>query len=286
MPTATLNEKQKHFFQENGYLHVPNAIPDALLNKWQSLLNDLGRNSFDLSDPFVAMNLVFLETDNPQSIARINNLLGHYREEVLELLAHATILNISESLCGKDAIPMQCDALFKHVHSSSNVLWHQDAIYSRAVPYLNIGLYLDDANRDDGCLKLIPGTQYQRQDIKTITKYQSKDIIEIPVNAGDIIVHDLMTIHSSPPKKTAGTRRTIYMEWWSESAMAAHGTFSQRWIGLLKNWKDLLMIRSDRQDQNSEDSYRISRSESELIEQILMLREQPIPANYGFQRWV
>ncbi|MDW3193682.1 MAG: phytanoyl-CoA dioxygenase family protein [Cytophagales bacterium] len=283
MTTLALSAEQKQFFLKNGYLHLPKAIPDQLVNKWQSLLKDHNRDSFDLSDPFIARNISFLEMDNPRFIARINNLMGHYPEEVLELLAHEAILNIAESLCGNDAIPMQCDVLFKHAHSSSNVLWHQDAIYPRIAPYLNIGFYLDDANHEDGCLKLIPGSQSQRQNIKSISRNQEKFIIEIPANAGDLIVHDLMIVHSSLPKKTAGVRRTLYMEWWSESAAIGHGSFSKKWIYLLKNWKALLTNRSAKQYQKNGSSSSMLPPESQVIEQILELREQPIPANYGFQ---
>ena len=91
-----------------------------------------------------------------------------------------------------------------------------------------------------------------------------------------------MTVHSSPPKKTAGVRRTLYLEWWSESAAVGHGSFSKRWIDLLKSWKDILTNRSDTQNQKHDRPYEKSPSESEVIEQILQQREQPIPSNYGF----
>lgn len=272
-----INTRQKEFFLEKGYLHIADAIPKSLLEKWQNQLTVLDHSSFNLSDPFVASSLCFLDPLEKSTISRINNLLGHYPNDVLELMSLPIIMKIAEAICGQDAIPMQCDALFKTRHPNSLVLWHQDAIFPRRNPYINIGIYLDDANHEDGCLRLMPGTQHQKQDIKSMN-HKEANIIEVPAKAGDIIIHDLMTVHCSQLKKQAGNRRTIYQEWWSASAALEQGHLSNNWIEQLKKWKELLVHRA-KGDMKQEMA---QLHETEVIKQILELRESPMPSNYGY----
>lgn len=277
METFLIDSRQKQFFLEQGYLHISNAIPQPLINKWKELLNAPGLGSFDFSDPFVANNICFLDAGKNDTISRINSLLGYYQEEVLELMSFPSILKIAEAICGTDSIPMQCDALFKHPHPFSEVAWHQDAIFPRQTPYINIGIYLDDANPGDGCIRLIPGTQNQEQNINSISQ-RGADIIDIPAKEGDIIIHDLMTVHSSSLKVQPGVRRTIYLEWWSASAALNHGYLSENWIEQLKNWKSILLQRSALEMETTTDLL----PEKEVIEQLLTRRESPAPANYGY----
>ncbi len=285
MINLNIKPTQKEFYEENGFLYLPGAIPKDSVIKWQRLLENLNRQSFCTFGALSAGKVSFVDDKANSPVSRINDLLGFYPEEVLELMSHESILSIAEAFCGSDVIPLQCDVLFKYNHAASEVLWHQDAIFPREYPYINIGIYLDDSNIDDGCLRLIPGTQNQVQDIFEITQSQATETsnkTDIPANAGDIVIHDLMAVHSSPAKSKTGVRRTIYIEMRPASAVVDQGVQSEVWVELRRRWMGLILRRSSsRRFENQLNLSSPLQSDIEEIREILAHREPPLPANYG-----
>ncbi|WAC02123.1 phytanoyl-CoA dioxygenase family protein [Lacinutrix neustonica] len=212
--------------------------------------------------------------------------MAFYPDAVLDLLASPILMAIARDICGPDAVPLQCDALFKHNHLESEISWHQDALHARKFPYLNVGIYLDDAPLGDGCLQYITKSQHKKQDIgKLVSQYgwDLPDMVKVPVKAGDILIQDMMVLHGSQMKRDPGVRRTIYVEMRPATAVLDQGAQSREWMALRKRWMGIVLRRS--KSKWPEDSYtaltKDLKSDSEEIEKILRLREPPIPANYG-----
>ncbi len=271
----SITPEQKAEFLSNGFLHLSNAIPPAMLQRWRQLLDEAANGEPASGDP---STMLYLESPEKPLLARINDLLKFNPDAVLDLLASPAIIAIFNDLCGKDAIPLQCDALIKHKHPESAVLWHQDVIVPRALPYVNIGIYLDDSEEDDGCLRCIPGTQFERQEICDLVREHGWNIpgtVSIPVKAGDVIVHDMMVLHASQAKQKDSVRRTIYVEARSFTDALQHGVHSEQWLQYRKCWKELILRRSNGTQSDSE-----RQRDAEAAKELFQLREAPLPANY------
>jgi hypothetical protein len=287
MKKHIITPEQKREFIDKGFLVLPNAIPVSLLSKWQDLLTELNENTQkSYSKSSVVPNTYFIEGPDKPLLSRVNDLLAFYPDAVLDLLASPMMMAIARDFCGPDAVPLQCDALFKHNHPESEISWHQDALHPRKFPYLNVGIYLDDANIGDGCVNYVANSQHEIQDIgKLVHKHgwNIPNMVSVPVKAGDILIQDMMVLHASQMKQVKGVRRTIYVEMRPAMAVLDQGSQSKEWMELRKRWMGIVVRRSNVEwpKESCAELPKDLKSDYEEIEKILQFREPPIPANYG-----
>ena len=182
---------------------------------------------------------------------------------------------------------MQLDILFKHEGPGSVIRWHQGAPHPRGFPYLNVGFYLDDADAGDGCLRYVPGTQHELQDIPGLSEkygWEPPGVVEQPAKAGDILVQDMMVLHGSQPKQKTSLRRTVYIEFRPVAGIHESGEQSERWAELRNRWMGLVLRRAEVSDWP--DAWRADHPDDlgedvEEVRPILEHAEPPIPAVYG-----
>jgi ectoine hydroxylase-related dioxygenase (phytanoyl-CoA dioxygenase family) len=284
-----ITSDQLNEFKTKGYLRLENAVPPLLLAELQSLFTDFNETALkNYGTGSAPSNMSFLEDDGTPILMRVNDLVSVFPTEVLDLLASPAMMAIARDLSGPGTIPLQCDALFKHVHPFSTVLWHQDAVHPRTFPYLNIGIYLDDADAGDGCLTYVKGSQHEKLDICELSKkygWEVPDSEEVPAKAGDILIQDMMVLHGSRLKTKPGIRRTIYVEMRPEAAVREHNLNSDAWIELRKRWMGIVARRSEVSwpEETHGAMPTDLKSDREEIDNLLQLREAPIPANYCFE---
>lgn len=289
MKNYEITPAQQSAFRDQGFLRLSNALPADLLSVWQNLLAKLNEDALKAHGTSASSpNACFIDGSDQPLLVRFNDLLAVYPNEVLDLLACPAMMAISRDLCGADSVPLQCDSLFKHKLPESTVLWHQDALHPRTFPYLNIGIYLDDAEEGDGCLEYVPKSQHETQDICKLVKEFGWDIpgkVSLPAKAGDILIQDMMVLHGSQLKQKEGVRRTIYVEMRPVAALLEHGVNSAAWIELRKRWRALVIRRSN--VDSAEESLAALptdlKSDAEEIKPILDLREAPLPAHYCYE---
>lgn len=180
-------------------------------------------------------------------LERVDKLLEHEADCVIDLLALPSMMGIARDLCGRGCVPIEMDLLLKRQHPNGYVIWHQGAQHSRRWPYLNVGVYLDDAPISDGCVRYVPGTHESKQDICALATAHGWDIpgsVDAPVSAGDILVQDMMVLHCSLPKRRPGTRRTLYVELRPSHAIVGDDSQSAAWAELRQRWMAMVVARA------------------------------------------
>ncbi|REE01720.1 phytanoyl-CoA dioxygenase family protein [Marinoscillum furvescens] len=282
-----ITSEQIDQYKKTGFLHIPNAIPVNVLRQWQQLAYDLEQKVRQA--PEVHSN-VHASSEKEKLILRQNHLLPVYPDALLELLALPAILEIASKFCGRGAVPLSCDLMYKRAGRDSTVLWHQDAPHNRRFPYLNIGIYLDDSPAGDGCLRYVPGSQKKLQDICSLTKQYGWSIpgyMECTAKAGDIIIHDIMVLHCSKAKVTNDVRRTIYLEMRPYDAIVEEGHHSLYWAELRQKWMAMVQRRvrdtaafGELFDGLPNDV----ENEAKEIEQLINHREPLLPASYCHEK--
>ncbi len=284
MPIYTLTEPQIAQFKKQGYLLLPNAIPQKLLELWQNIASKLERNTLaEYKTGVKQQNWCVIEDPVGPRLMRYNDILKISPGACLDLLATPAIMAIAKQLCGIGAIPLQMDLLYKQQHPHPIVNWHQDAQYTRNYPYLNIGIYLDDASSGDGCLRYVPGTQHQLQDIQGLSELHGWEIpgsIEQAAQAGDILIQDMMILHGSEPKRSQGVRRTIYVEYRPLAAIEESQAQSAQWLEYRKQWMGLILARiaTDELPESWKSYYPTGQlDQDEIVRQIIENKEPPIP---------
>lgn len=279
-----ISPEQKEQFHQNGFLLIKVAIPHELLTQWQNLADDLETSAKDAGSDLADACVV--EAEGSQLILRQNQLLNKDKDAVFRLLGLPDMLAIARDLCGVGTIPLSCDLHYKRSGKNSTVLWHQDTLHSRNFSYINIGMYLDDSDQGDGCLRYVSGSQNKPQDICRMVKQYGWDIpgaIDCPAKAGDILVHDIMVLHGSKIKTSNNVRRTVYVEMRQAQAILEEGRHSTQWLELRKKWMSMILNRVPSEEEYDELCEGLPdhiKNESEVVKELYNLREPVAPASY------
>ncbi|GAL35405.1 putative oxygenase [Vibrio maritimus] len=230
----TISSKQVATFDERGYLVLKNAIPTSLLQGLRQSYDTLQRQLLENArfDDLVS-NVAILHQDDQNFIARINNLFSFDAPFFVQLLGLPALQQAVQTLVEGEAIPIYESLLIKHKGDSQNIDWHRDMNHQRDSRIFTVGLYLDDSKHQQGALQVIPHSHLSPDSVCEIThRWQQGDLTsaEVIAEAGDIVIHDVMLIHSSPPITEEARRRTVYFEFRSLEHIQANPLFSTYWI--------------------------------------------------------
>ncbi|WP_323763533.1 phytanoyl-CoA dioxygenase family protein [Marinovum sp.] len=286
MANFTLSPAQLRQLDRQGFTRLPGAVPPELLDRLRDTADRLEARALD--EHARACNsgtaAVFDAPGGPV-VERVNRLLEWCPEEVIDLLSSPPMMAIAREICGADAVPVETDLLYKRPHPNGYVIWHQDARHAERCPYLNVGIYLDDAEIDDGCLRYVPGTHHELADICALAGEHGWDIpgaIDVPAQAGDILVQHVMVLHASRPKRRPNVRRTIYAGFRPAASISAAKAQSEAWIEARRRWMALITARADAADWPA--AWRAALPEGGTVAQevaaVAALQEPPQPAHH------
>jgi len=211
-----LNSQQLHSFYADGYLRLPGLLPVTLLKKLHQLFDEL-------MIPDSLTEKVVYENKGKKYVTNLENICCKGNLSCLELLGYPPILEIAERICGNDFFLIQEFAVNKNLGDELPVLWHQDMVHRRSGNCFTMGIYLDNADEGDGALRVVSGSHLSNKNICDLSKEPS---IEVPMQAGDILIHDMMLAHSSEPLKKNFLRRVIYFEFLSAAQVAAENIYT------------------------------------------------------------
>lgn len=226
-----LTPEQLLFFDENGYLILRNWIPAGLLASLQAAGRGWIQQGLDLTSP--DSDYSFREADGRRTMYRVDYLHNKGYPASLELLGSPQILAVAESMSGINFVPTYESMVFKQEGDGAAIRWHQDAVHPRRWRIFNLDLYLDASRSGAGALVVIPGTQTARQPLcNTESSYDwnPPGAIEVEMDPGDILLHDVMIAHGSPETHGKALRRTIYYEFRAAEEILAEGPWDRQWI--------------------------------------------------------
>ena len=231
-----LTIEQVRFFDENGYLILRGWIQGSLLTRLQEAASAWIQQGLDqqIREDFPTnQDFVFRETHGKQVMFRVDYLHNKGYSASLELLGSPQVLAIAESLCGVNFVPTYEAMVFKNEGDGAAIRWHQDAVHPRRWRIFNLDLYLDASHQGAGALYVVPGTQTHSQPFCNIEQTYGWDVpqaIQVEMEPGDILLHDVMVAHGSPETHGNPLRRTIYYEFRAAEEILAEGPWDRSWI--------------------------------------------------------
>lgn len=284
-----MSESQQTQLLEDGFVLLEGAIPTEMIERWRSIADQHEKEALDhYHQGLQKHGACVIEDPVGPRLMRQDDILATDTDALIDLLATPAMMGVMRDLCGRGTVPLQADILYKHQHPHPVIQWHQGAPHARTHPYLNVGIYLDDAPEDDGCLRYVPRTQHELQDIAGLSAahgWTPPGVVQQPAKAGDILVQDMMILHGSEPKRSDGCRRTIYVELRPADAIVRETEQTEQWVRLRKNWMAHIVARSAEADWPNawrDDLPDITGfSEAEMVAQIMASQEPPIPAVYA-----
>jgi phytanoyl-CoA hydroxylase len=163
----------------------------------------------------------FVEEEAPQHLNKIGHAL-HDLDPVFDRVSRQPRLaELARRLGLERPLLLQSQYLFKQPRVGGEVGWHQDATYLRTEPSTVTGLWfaLDDADRDNGCLMVLPGAH--RGPLRQWFGYEGGELVTrtldatpwpagmpraLEVRRGALVVLHGLLPHASAPNRSARPR--------------------------------------------------------------------------------
>lgn len=232
--SLALTAEQIEQFDREGYLILRNRIPADLVSRlraaserWiadgQETASDAG------SDP----DYNFASRPDGPLLFRVNYLHAKQERASLELLGSPEVLEIARSLAGPDFVPTYESLVFKAEGDGAAIEWHQDAVHPRTRRIFNVDVYLDASRKGAGALRVAPGSQRGPVEICQLRDeygWDAPGVVQVEMEPGDVLVHDVMVVHGSEPTHDNPLRRTIYFEFRAAEQIEAEGPWDAEWI--------------------------------------------------------
>ncbi len=145
----------------------------------------------------------------------------------VRLISDDRLLDIAQEFIGNDIALFASHYIAKPPHSGKSVPWHQDGSYWPLEPMqvITFWLSLDLSNEENGCMKVIPGTQhkkliskskYVKQDENSAfdvamdrSLIDEEDAVNLVLNPGDISIHHPNIFHGSMMNRSDRWRRGL-----------------------------------------------------------------------------
>jgi ectoine hydroxylase-related dioxygenase (phytanoyl-CoA dioxygenase family) len=219
-----LTDEQIKNYNEKGYIIVENAIPPEKLKELQKVTNSFVEKSrlinenneiFDISDDHSESNPKLRRLKNPHQI--------HNSYE--SITKDNCILDLVSQLIGNNLRRDHTKLNFKAAHGGEAIEWHQDwAFYPHTNDdILEVGIFLDDCNEDNGPLMAVPGSHLGPLDdhhhngyfIGAVDPKKSHyDISKAETflaKAGAISLHHVRSLHGSKKNNSDKSRRMFFV---------------------------------------------------------------------------
>lgn len=211
MNKKILTDEQIERFDRDGVIVLRGALDCSMLK-----MLDEGQVSLDFDNK----DLFILEEEERHFLCRIMHFHKHSSLQALCMMGSDAVETIATQLCGKELVPSADMMIIKNRGCNARIPWHQDFIDNeKRNRIIAIGIYLDDSKANDGGVSFIRASHKKKQDICSIEHGHSEDIdcLSFDLNAGDIVIHDPMIVHSSGVMKIQKKRRTLYYEFRNEA---------------------------------------------------------------------
>lgn len=208
-PLAVMAER----FARDGFLHLRSALSAAELAQLQQASAMLIQPAQD--PPLRCSDYLYADTPEGRRVLHRINEVQTKHPAFLALWAHPQLLRIALALFGGDALPVAMALVLKLPGYGIGVPWHRDPAACRVQHGINFGIYLDDADEDNGMLYVIPGSHRRRTlDLPAALERHGFDLpgaIPVPTCAGDVILHSENVLHGSRQVHSRRHRRVIYL---------------------------------------------------------------------------
>ena len=229
-----LTDEQIAEFHEKGYLLLGGMLTEDGLEKIREQAMVEWRAEKGEFDP----NKTWLQN------ALIPNI--HHRARLVRDYYFAgPLVDIAEQLIGPNIKAATAQLTFKMRGNTQTFAWHQDNGYGELDPYnaLSTLTALDDSNRENGCLWVLPGSkamgqmlQYKPDPSREIRmELDESKALPVEMKAGDAYVMHCWTLHKSGPNLSkTRDRRILFMRFADADAVEVYNNRVPRLGRLLR----------------------------------------------------
>lgn len=235
---ALLDDEQIKSFREQGYLILRGLLTEKGLSKMMEECMaawNAEKESFDPSKTWLQNSLL------------VN--IHHQSSAIRKYYFHGPMVDIASQLIGENIKGATSQLTFKMRGNTKPFGWHQDNGYGELEPYnaLTTLTALDDTDRENGCLWLIPGShkdgqvkveQTEEQKLKKseiIVPADDSKAMPMEMKAGDALIFSCWMLHKSDGNYSQDRdRRILFLRYADADAVEVYNDRKPRLGKLLK----------------------------------------------------
>ena len=245
-PTLT----QLELLQRDGFCRIPRILQPELLARLQE---------------FSRSRVAALDDAHLASQRATGTMIDSIdMPEFAELFALPAALDALHGMGLSDIKFWKANLISKPPHSPRNywhndcIMWHDPRSYSSMPPMIFLMYYLVDTTRENGCLRVLPGTHRRRHalhgmgeaHVGYINRMDQPDDprfgdfegeADVPITAGDLLIGDARMFHATHANASDAWRPVITI--WFHPFFSGLKESTQRWLhdshhGLHAKWPD------------------------------------------------
>ena len=219
-----LNDSEIKRFWEDGYLVFERLIPETDLEHYITIFNEMVRHANNLENHAGAYSLE-LDKNNVAIPQRLHKVQGVCVADprILALAEQKEILDRIEEFTGPDIDVFGTKFFPKLPGGGTSTNWHQDNFYfgTNSSKIISCGIYLQDADEENGCLQVIPRSHLKKQ-IREHSPHSGRhgswtqvdDALRqtLPVPAGSVVLFSANLLHGAVDN-TSHTRARYSTAW-------------------------------------------------------------------------
>lgn len=211
---ARLSDAEVSRYREQGYVVPAYRLGASWVRRMQDALETLiAANPGVRPEKLVSAHIAGQNDEGVRGVA-----------DFLALAMHPDILDLVEQVIGPDVILWGCHVFCKPAEEGYETPWHQDGHYWPIRPLANCTVWvaLEPSTRENGCLRVIPGSQAAKQlhphlheDRTDLTlnqrmadgSFDESDAVDIELEPGQMSMHDIYMIHGAQANRSGVRRR-------------------------------------------------------------------------------
>ena len=207
---------------DDGYCHVPGVLDPSFLKTVQDLAAAaLGSVGAEHRAQWKSQGSLIALSDHPPFAA---------------LIAYPGLRSMFDAM-GLEGTRFTSGYVISKPPGGPALFWHQDwwgwrhpISRTGRIAQIALFLYLTDTRRENGCLRVIPGSHRRHHPLHDVIDahgpalaavenpddpaYASHpDEVDVPVAAGDVVIADARLVHGAHPNRS-GAERTNITLWW------------------------------------------------------------------------
>jgi len=213
------------FYKEHGYLVVPKVLDDVELGRLRAVTDEILARARWMTESDHVLDLDVGHTSQSPRVRRIKHA-ERAHPYFWHLQRHPNVVAVLTALLGPSVRSMGGKLNIKDARHGTPVEWHQDWAY---YPHTNddvlaLGLPLDDMDRDNAPLMVIPGSHrgpiYDHRSggvfcgaiDRTATGLDTSNAVALTCPAGGMTVHHVRMVHGSDLNRSLRARRVLFYE--------------------------------------------------------------------------
>jgi len=251
-----ITEENRKYYEDSGFL-----IADALLT-----LDEIAEIRQEAVEIFKGKRgeiegIVKMDDDTSDFEVLKNYIAIHFphkiSSKITEYVLHPIIAEILTKIIGPNVKCMQ-SMLFVKGPGKPGQSWHQDEYYipTRDRSLTGVWIAVDDAEIENGCLWVIPGShkdmpinrripyigdQYGDVDTCDLSPYTENDALAVEVKRGSVVFFNGYLFHSSLRNRSGNRFRTALVSHYMSAASMLPWNWDGR-LELKEDMRDIIMV--------------------------------------------